>query len=444
VTQMQDGLCPWQVGVARRCITPAKPTWLYGYTGPARHKPSTGVLNDLTVTALALDDGNQPAIVLAFDLCAFRRPLAQSITKRVVQATGIPEDRILLNLSHTHSGPILDQRDGDNRFPMDDAQREWIAEYTVWMEEQAEAAAREAMASRFSASLSQATGVTDILCNRRVVGDDGVWQKMAPNPDGPIDPTVQVLRVDDESGAPRVILFGCACHNVTLNPNNLLISPDYAGFAREAIEKAFPDCHAMFLMGCGADANSTPRGGDEQVAWTQKHGERLAQEVCRVTNGGLSPLRPPLQCLRETVPLPLQTFPSRETLDALAADEKWWRALTPKKMVATLDEGGTLPTSHPAPVSVWRFGPDWTLIGLSGEVVCAYALRIVEGLASDPCWVAAYSHDVFGYLPSARIIAEGGYETLGLLPPAMGLFAPEAEDVLVKTVVDLAGQIERS
>jgi hypothetical protein len=66
-----------------------------------------------------------------------------------------------------------------------------------------------------------------------------------------------------------------------------------------------------------------------------------------------------------------------------------------------------------------------------------------KALGPGKLWIAAYSNDVYGYLPSARILREGGYETRGLYHGGIGLFDPKAEEVVIETVKKLAAQAGR-
>ena len=113
-----------------------------------------------------------------------------------------------------------------------------------------------------------------------------------------------------------------------------------------------------------------------------------------------------------------------------------------------LDRGETIPTHFPYPVSLWQFGHDLTLVGLSGEVVVDYSLRLKRELAGPAVWVAGYSNDVFAYIPSARVLKEGGYEateavTYSSLPSP---FAPSIEERIIGRVHELvrATQANRS
>ncbi len=97
----------------------------------------------------------------------------------------------------------------------------------------------------------------------------------------------------------------------------------------------------------------------------------------------------------------------------------------------------------PCPLTVWQFGRDLTLVGLSGEVVVDYVAFLEKVLGPNQLWIAGYCNDVFGYLPSARVLAEGGYETRGLYAGGAGFFDPKAEEVVVRTVRKLAEQAGR-
>jgi hypothetical protein len=175
----------------------------------------------------------------------------------------------------------------------------------------------------------------------------------------------------------------------------------------------------------------------------REHGATLGKEVCRVLGGKLQPVNGPLKIAFARVALPLQEPPPRDELKKQAAAKGGIRALVARQMLAALDRGEKLPRHYDCPVTVWQFGGDLTLVGLSGEVVVDYVALLEKALGPNRLWPAAYCNDVFGYLPSARVLAEGGYETRGLYSGGFGLFDPKAQDVLVAKVRELAGKAGR-
>jgi hypothetical protein len=108
-----------------------------------------------------------------------------------------------------------------------------------------------------------------------------------------------------------------------------------------------------------------------------------------------------------------------------------------------LERGEKPPTHYRCPVTVWQFGSDLTLVGLSGEVVVDYLTLLEQTLGPNQLWVVAYCNDVFGYLPSARVLREGGYETRGLYSGGPGFFDSKAQDVLVQKVRAVAQKAGR-
>ena len=139
--------------------------------------------------------------------------------------------------------------------------------------------------------------------------------------------------------------------------------------------------------------------------------------------------------------MPLQPA-TREQLKPLAENSPSWQIGNARQMLAMLERGEKLPTHWRAPIAVWQFGADLTLVALPSEVVVDYVYRIEKTIGPLNLWVAAYANEGFGYLPSARVIAEGGYETRGL-SSGDGWFAPAAEDAIAAKVSELAAKVGR-
>jgi hypothetical protein len=165
--------------------------------------------------------------------------------------------------------------------------------------------------------------------------------------------------------------------------------------------------------------------------------------VCRVLKAKLHSVSSPLQIAFDRAALPLQAPLSRAELQQLATNKRSPKAFGAAAMLALLDRGEKLPTHYTCPITVWQFGRDLTLVGLSGEVVVDYVPRLEKALGPNQLWVAGYCNDVFGYLPSARVLAEGGYETRGLYAGSAGFFDAKAEEVVVQMVGALARKAGR-
>jgi neutral ceramidase len=433
---------PWKAGTATVKITPERPLTLLGYT--TRKGPFEGVSDDLSARALALEDAQgRRAVIVAADLVAFQPAIVtDAVTRRIAERTGLSRERLIFNASHTHTGPVV-SLDPNLKLnvahpDMTPEQAEATIAYTRRLQDQLVDLVERALTDLKPARLSWATGRTKVPTSRRLPRPEGVI--MSPNPAAPVDDAVPVLRVDSPEGSPLAVVFGCSCHAVAAGFQNA-ISADYPGYARAVIEASHPGATAMFLAGCGGDANPEPRGTIEQA---RTHGEALGKEVCRVLDGPLTPVVGPLRVAYAQVDLPLQQL-SREQIEGYR-DRPNFQAWQARHMLEVLDAGERLPTRYTAPVAVWRFGKDLTLAALPGEPVAEYATLLRQALGPDGLWISGYNNDCFGYLPSAKVVAEGGHEAIGVtlwawsrdLNSMVGFFEPRVQDVVVDAVRRLA------
>ena len=108
-----------------------------------------------------------------------------------------------------------------------------------------------------------------------------------------------------------------------------------------------------------------------------------------------------------------------------------------------LKEKGSIPVEYPYPIQLWGFGEDLLLVGLAGEVVVDYGLRLRREFPERKLWVAGYSNDVFAYIPSARILEEGGYEAEGAMIyyGQPGPFDPSVEEIIVDKVHEMSERL---
>ncbi len=422
------GSAAWMAGVAGVDITPSQPIWMAGYA--ARTHPSEGVRQHIFAKALALrDETGTVTVLVTSDLLGFPGEVSAPIFTRVQEQYGLPRERLALNSSHTHSAPVV----GDMLSPaysFDDAEMLIVKAYTARLQDQIVDVVGKAIQELAPAVLSFEQGFAGVAVNRRRVG-----HRDYP---GPVEQDVPVLAVRAQDNTLRAIVFGYACHNTVLD--DYQINGDWAGYAQAALEKNHPAAIAMFVQDCGADANPMPRRSVELAA---RYGETIAFAVKDVLRGRMRTVDGPLAAAFLSVDLPFQKPLSREEFQnrANAKDDIVRRHA--KLMLKILDRDGKLPDHHSYPVQVWRFGKDLTFIALGGEVVVDYSLRFKRRYGFDELWVAGYSNDVFAYIPSLRVLLEGGYEGGGAML-AYGQPAPfgwpveeiiaEAVDKLVKRV----------
>lgn len=392
----------WKAGAASAKITPETMIWMAGYA--SRTQPAEGVELDLYAKALVIEDsqGGKFALI-TMDLVGVPRNVRLFVAEQVQKKFGIEPARLAINASHTHSGPELRTT---RLYGTDDpAKRE--AEATIYTEKLQNTLVRlvgEAAAGATPATLQYSQARCGFAMNRRTPNGSGGWNNF-PNPDGPVDHSVPVLKVAAADGKEIAVVFGYACHCTTLGHQKF--SGDYAGYAQQALETAHPGVTAMFMNGCSGDQNPYPR---RTVELAQTHGKTLATAVEAALTTHMQTLNGGIRAAYEEIPLAYGTLPSREQLLETQKSTNKLDAAHAGRVLSRLEEDGKLPQDYPYPVQVIRLGDSLTWVTLAGEVVIDYALRLKREIKDPIVWVSAYTNDVPTYIPSLRIWNEGGYE----------------------------------
>ena len=429
----------WKAGVATTVITPEQSMWMSGYA--ARTKPSEGKVHDLRAKALALEDAQGTRLVIVtVDLLGIPRPLRDWMEKQVSQSYKLPPELLLLNASHTHCGPVVKEMEdsiyGDSFYGLSPEQIQRSRQYMETLQQELLTLVGQAIENLAPARLAYTHARAGFAMNRRLKTERGY--QIQPNPDGPVDHDVPVLRIDNPNGELQAVVFGYACHNTTLSFYQFC--GDYAGFAQLYLEEAHPEVTALFIAGCGGDQNPYPRGTLELA---QQHGRALANGVEAALLWRASPIRGPIRSVLETVTLEFAEPPSRQQLQQQAQSSDKYERRHAEVLLKELEQTGKIRTEYPYLVQVIQFADDLTMIALAGEVVVDYSLRLKAEPAGPTVWVAGYSNDVFGYLPSLRVLQEGGYEGGGAMryTNLPGPFAPSVEKRVVDKVHQLVNKV---
>ena len=440
-----DVALSWKAGLASTVITPEEPMWMAGYA--ARNKPSEGKVHDLHAKALALEDTRGGRLVIVtVDLLGISRTTRDWMSEQVKQKYQLPAHRLLLNASHTHCGPVTHQAEysiyGDTVYGLPPEQVRRSRQYTETLRHKLLKLIGQALEDLAPVRLSYSHARAGFAMNRRLETDRGY--RILPNPDGPVDHDVPVLRIDGPAGRLRAVLFGHACHCTTLSFYEFC--GDYAGFAQEYIEQAHPAATALFIAGCGGDQNPYPRHGERGLQYCMEHARTLANAVETALTTRQRPVDGPIRAAIGTTRLEFAPPPTRRELQDKAQSGNKYERRHAETLLKELEQKGAIGTTYPYLVQVVELGDDLTIIALAGEVVVDYALRLKSELTDRPVWVAGYSNDVFGYVPSRRVLQEGGYEggEAMLHTSLPGPFAPTVEELVVDKVHELIRQVRNT
>ena len=411
-SSMSAQAAEWRVGFGKADITPTEPIRLSGYA--SRAKAYDSIADPLHARAMMIVQDGQPQssaiVIVSIDSIALTAAMTINVATWANEKFGIERSQLVLCSSHSHAAPHL--AGGLNNLystPLTEEETQRIKNYTDSLISKIKQTVETAFKSAKPAKLSIATTNANFAIQRRTIRE-GKWAGFGETPEGACDRRVRVLECRSMDDRVLGAAYMYACHCTTLGGEFNQVSGDWAGLSASRLEAVHPQAIFLPVIGCGADANPKPRTGyqlaeqhaAELVDSVQKaiSGERTLLTAAPETHFGYAGLAPEL--------------PSPEDVEAKTKSDnpniKRWA----EYMKATRAAMGRLPETVPMPIHSWRFGDELTWIFLGGEVVSEYQMSIEKRLNGKQTWVAAYVDDVFAYVASERMRAEGGYEVQSL------------------------------
>ncbi|QNK56300.1 neutral/alkaline non-lysosomal ceramidase N-terminal domain-containing protein [Paenibacillus sp. PAMC21692] len=437
-----------QFSLAKEDITPDKPIVMHGFGD--RTRKSEGVLDPLYMkTALLV--ANRPLLIVTIDALGSDHSFIVGIKEGLRERFGLKHEEVLINFSHTHHSFFLTGVDPAlRRGGYSIAQNRWAEEESELDYTEDEAlfhTLRDTLLRMVSdcydrmqeGELWIGCAESDFAVSRRRPNAQG-GVDWAPYFEGELDRDLFVLKLVDRAGAVQGILYSYGCHTTAMSSNNYLLSNDFAGYTSEILEMNHPGAVAMFLQGCAGELkprmNTTEHGftGSDSREIRQV-GTVLAEEVGELMHSGQfrkvdchfqADLRSPLLYTERFAEAHFRAIiddPQNGTFEASAG----------MRSIQAIKEG-TIKDRIPYYISIWQLDDKTRLISLEGEVSTEYSLLIKRlfGRGKDGMIVLGYTNGVFSYVPTRKMLREGGYEAecnyfFGL----HGNFVPEIEDIII-------------
>jgi neutral ceramidase len=438
---------------------------------------------------LVLEDGHTRLGIISVDLVFIQDPLAAALRKLVGDQLRIPFSHVLINASHTHCAPAIEQ------WQYDDDEHQEILRKAHSARLRAEIPALAALAAHRlkAARLGTEVGEARIGINRRERLADGTIL-LSENPSGPVDHEVRVIRVDDLEGRPMAVVFAHGCHTVTMGPKFMSYSADYVGPARELIERSL-GCLSLFLQANAGDINPITGIGTKEDNSNEKNrlGLMLGGEVLKVQSniytesmrgprtfmGSLAkiPIYPRVNIEREldytisvreeSVTLPLEALPSmEESEEILRQCESDLQGYVKSGGTATqLDvarcyrhwalelvdhvKNGRKPAVD-IPIQAIRIGEDLAIVAVPGETFCRLGMDVKQRSPFKNTLFVGYSNGCVSYIPTRDAYPTQGWSIKErycvpdlifqgyLLPTAL---TPDCSEIIVNRSLDLLAKL---
>lgn len=400
----------FKAGAAREDITPPIGTLLYGYNP---HQVSTSVHDNLSVTALALRQGNDSAVMLTVTLGDFQTELSDEIRGLLSEVCGVPARRIMISATHTHSAPNVAGMEG-----WGGVDREYVDSILI-----------PAMLKAVKDSVDNlqpaeyAVGVTEsrVGINRRQQLRDGRID-FGQNPWGCCDPfmtCVAIRNSETKAGILNLIHYGC--HGTAAGCNHE-ITRDWSGIMIDRLEA---ETGVMTAYWNGSQGDVGPRLSNGRTVGDIRHVEELGGVAamdarCAYEARGMY-VKGELKIFEGEVAIPYKPLPSLEQVEEKLASYSDPASLyniaaleyAHYKAVKDVYDAGVPEhdTHYRIPQTIVSLG-EVSFIPFPFEIFSEISLRMREHAPARYTLCLSNTNGYNAYLPTEDQIVRGGYEIL--------------------------------
>ncbi len=433
-----------KAGVARVITTPPMGTAMSGYFEPRYAK---GVIDDLTATAVAFDDGKNRAVVIGIDQAGFKNQYLLDRYKQMIsEFCDVPIEAIIINCSHTHTGPCVgfDEDSGvDSNHTYDD----WLG---YQLRDAAYFAFQDLKSARFFYAENQAKDIAFIrlfkMKNGKLRTNPGIGNPDIVEPLGEVNERVGVLKIVREDGE-DILMVNFGVHADVIGGE--LISADFPGVMRDTIEDALPGTVSVFIQGAEGDVNHV------DIRWTKKKkgydysihmGKALAGSVIQVCDAAEEFEVNELTFANKKILIPTNKDNDRieeakrivelhrlERDDEIDCGDEGITTVVAEavRIIRLYDE----PDNYEFTITSVGLG-DFVFAALPGEPFCEIGKRIIENSPFNKTFVCVLTDGGEIYFPTSQAYTGGGYEARSSLVKC------GADNIIVDEMVDLLKKIK--
>ncbi len=420
-------------GVAKELITPDFATHMIGFA-ECYKKTFNSIHDDIFVRAIVMDDGKSRHLILSFDLLFHDLSLTLSVNEEASKYNIKPE-QIMVSYTHTHYAPAVNGYFSELSHP----------EYEIFLRERMRSCIRKCFLNFFDG----------IMLYGRIRADENISRRnpvngmieMAPCLSAEKDDELNIFCINDLEGNTRSILFSYSCHPVTMKAR-MTISSEFPGRVCSLLESEYYGCTPLFVQALAGDVRPrltavmgkfVPGSFEDIDEMALALFQKIKTVVARPDR--LTPVMLSLKGIRFVLPLKLKVFDRDYFEKELETND--YEALRYRASVI-LKNYDTMTDICPLAGGVWQLALGFYMVFLGGEV-CSDTKRVIrKAFPNKNILVTAYN-DSTAYIPSDKIIAEGGYEAEGSVTEytLKGRFVPGIDEMMIKIISEAFNQFSK-
>ena len=412
-----------------------------------------GVHDNLYCNAVLLEEDGKKICFLGFDLLGLNIETCKAIKDNIQVQTGIDSKSIVINSTHTHSGPdvlgIFRESTNENCI-------QYIQEMIKKVTYEVASLPTELKEAHLSIAKNH---IYDLSFNRRLIMKDSTmkmnWEDIniedVIKEAGPIDPELYALVIEDNKNATIAIMINFTLHPAVLVGKDWLWSRDYINYLTTNLKDKLGENTVVFFAN-GAEGNVNHINyKDKNQGRGFEEAERIGSMLSNYVIDALKskkPLNPsPFKSLSKMIKLPLRKI-TKEVIS-------WAEKLLEKQgdFIPSLLDG--VPDEIYArealrlskiedkyietEIHVVQIG-NTVITTFPGEVFVEFGLQVKQGSPFCNTMVFGLANDIVGYIPTEISFTEGGYEIKTAWSSKLD---PKAGDILVSEVLDLLEKLQK-
>ena len=454
-----------KIGFSKVDITPPLNSLMCGQLFEYRSK---GVESPLFASAMCIDDGQTPLLIVSCDVLMIMNDKCASICQKASEVTGVPVDNIMVCTTHTHSGPYTIDVFGSSA----------DSEYLEILESGIVESLQQAFKSRKDSHLTIADGrLEGWAFNRRFLMSDETIQthplKCDPEivkAEGPDSSHLFVFAAEDVDGKPIGTAINFGCHATVMERSNELISSDWPGKMSEFVASELGDSAvSLFLQGCCGNICQVNSLDDSRTEvgqqWCEKMGKAIGQKALDILKTEAVQADGPIRIFTETIEIARRAIdlelldwakkhkeitseiPLLDNYGAVRYDEiqpptislnqlfktAHWENMYANE-IKTLDKLRSEQPNMPLKLKVIA-QDNWAMVALPAELFVEWGELIVQKSPFEHTCVVELANGWNGYIPTKEAFTrKGGYETKEVTST---MLIPEAGDIVVEAVLKM-------
>jgi neutral ceramidase len=395
-------------------ITPPLSIHLGGRGGPITK--ATKVLDPLYAQVTYLKDAKGTGLVLlSLDTVGISHELSDRIRAAIVRELGVQYNLVVVNCSHTHSGPYMIRDLMAAVDPMPEIESEYFKSLT----DKLISATRTARTNLTPVTVEVFEGTSKVGINRRGKNKQGKLG-IIPDPNGPINEKLWVMKLTPVNGKASALIFSYSCHPVIVYEYaGSAISADFPGVTRNTLrEQLGKELHCQFIQGTAGDIRpriladlEKNRFRAPKPADLQQAGHDLAEDIMTALKNNGTKLNLNIAGTMDRPFLPRDKPPGKEIYEAMAKEEKSkYRQAVAQYWLPKYETGEGFSRGDAWPLGLIRLADNQWVVYSGGEPCAEWVPKITEWLRLRHLVVWGYSQESNSYLPTEEMLPAGGYE----------------------------------